>query len=140
MKVIRYSKNGFKAQEQTYHMQEVNYHLYDFNINEYTEHLRPHIQKKHNILVPFYLTNYNDFKRGIWVFIDGYKNNQSLNHLKEKVPCFEAELPDDIMVYDVNWEKQMKLDDFECTLFGCYIPERSLVNIKNIKRRRKRNV
>ena len=39
------------------------------------------------------------------IFIDDHKNNQSLNHLKHRVPCYEAEISDNIMVYDCNLEK-----------------------------------
>ena len=42
-----------------------------------------------------------------YVFIDGYKNNQSLNHLKRKVPCWKAEISDNTVVYDVNWENNV---------------------------------
>ena len=137
MKVIRYSVDGFKVQYQSNHMKShVLYHLKHFDLNVFPEHLRWEIKKIHDRLYPFYKENFNDFRRGIWVFIDGYKDNQSLNHLKKKVPCYEAELPDDIIVYDVNWTKQMKLSDPECKIFGCYVPERSLVNLKNVKRRK----
>ena len=137
MKVIRYSLNGFEPQNQTHHMNVyVLYHLNEFDVNQFPKHLQWEIDKIHKSRVALYEANYHDFERGIWVFIDGHKNNQSLNHLKRKVPCFEADLPDDIEVYDVNWSKSMKLCDPECKIFGCYVPERSLAKIKNIKRRK----
>jgi len=41
----------------------------------------------------------------------GYKSNQSLNHLKKKVPCWEDEVSDDIECYDCNWEKLITISD-----------------------------
>lgn len=87
MKVIRYSIYGFKPQEQTHHMKYINYHLHEFNINEYPEHLQYEIQKIHERCVKFYSQHLDDLKCGIWCFVDGHKNNLSLNHLKRKVPC-----------------------------------------------------
>lgn len=52
-----------------------------------------------------------DLQEGLWFFVDSYKNNQSLNHLKHKVPCYEAEIPDNIMVYDCNLEKIVIITD-----------------------------
>lgn len=140
IKVIRYSKNGFKPQKQTNHMQDVYYHLnggFDKDFNDFPEHLKYEIEKKHNQLVPFYKKHIENLQEGIWVFIDGYKNNQSLNHLKELVPCWEAGLPEETLVYDVNWEYTLKLKDEEVKLFGCYIPKKELKHLQNIKRRRK---
>ena len=54
----------------------------------------------------------------------GHKNNQSLNHLKELVPAWTAELPEDTICYDVNWEEQIVLSDDIVKIFGCYIPAR----------------
>ena len=144
MKVIRYSKDAFKAQKQTYHLKHnVDFHLKEFDawlkkehIKEKYAHLYPQILENHKKLKAFYAENYEDFLEGIWVFWDGHKNNQALNHLKEKVPCFSAELPDDIEVYDVNLEKKLKLSDIEVSYFGCFVPKRSLTEIKNIKRKK----
>lgn len=137
MKVIRYSVNGFRPQYQSNHLNtHVLYHLKRFDLSVFPKHLRWQIKQIHDNLYPFYKENFDDFRYGVWVFIDGYKDNQSLNHLKRKVPCYEAELPDDIIVYDVNWSKQMKLSDPECKIFGCYVPKRSLKGIKNIRRRK----
>jgi len=85
-------------------MQDVNYHLHNFNISEYPKHLQYQIQKKHNELVAFYKEHYQDLRKGIWFFLDGYKNNQSLNHLTRKVPCWEAEIEENVTLYDCNWE------------------------------------
>ena len=137
MKVIRYSIHGFKPQEQTHHMENINYHLNDFNISDYPEFLQWNIQKIHERYVYFYTKHLEDLKSGIWCFIDGYKNNQSLNHLKRKVPCWEAELPDDTECYDFNLEKKIMLSDPLVLYGGCYIPERELHKLRNVRRRRK---
>ena len=90
MKVIRYSIYGFKPQEQVHHMENVNYHLYRFNINDYPEHLQWVIQKAHEKHVEFYSQHLDDLKRGIWCFIDGYKDN--INFLKSSFIIFLSPL------------------------------------------------
>ena len=142
MKVIRYSFDGFKVQKQDYHLKtQIDFHLKDFDawfekekIKENYPHLYRNILEKHEFLVKFYSENYEDFKEGIWVFWDGYKNSQSLNHLKKKTPCFSAILPDDIEVYDVNLEEKLTLSDPKCSIFGCFVPKRSLSSLKDVKR------
>jgi hypothetical protein len=138
MKVIRYSVAAFEPQEQTHHTEHIQYHLCGgFNINDFPELMRWQIQKIHEQKVAFYKEHLEDFKSGIWCFVDGHKDNQSLNHLKRKVPCWEAEVPDDIECFDCNWEKLTTISD-PCVLCGgCYIPERELYKIKNIRIRRK---
>lgn len=138
MKVIRYSVDGFKPQEQTHHMNHVNYELYEFDINDYPEKMRYQIQKIHEKHVEFYNKHMDDLKCGIWCFIDGHKDNLSLNHLKQKVPCWEAELPDDIECYDCNWERLTTISDTIVLCGGCYIPERELYKLNNVKRRRRK--
>lgn len=133
MKIIRYSIAGFKTQEQTYHA----YLLDKFNLEDYPEFLRYEIQQIHEQKVTFYKKHSEDFKRGIWCFVDGYKSNQSLNHLKKKVPCWEAEVPDDIECYDCNWEKLTTISDPAVLWGGCYIPEREMWKTRNVRRRRK---
>lgn len=69
--------------------------------------------------------------------MDGYKNNQSLNHLKRTVPCWKAEIEDNAIVYnaivyDTNWEKIITLDDPLIKLGGCYLPEREKYKTHNI--------
>ena len=137
MKVIRYSIYGFKPQEQTHHMEKVNYHLHRFDINDYPEHLQWVIQKDHEKHVEFYSKHLDDLKFGIWCFVDGHKDNLSLNHLKRKVPCWEAELPDDVECYDCNWEKLVTISDPIVLCGGCYIPERELYKLNNVKRRKR---
>lgn len=138
IKVIRYSVHGFEPQEQTHHMDGVNYHLYNFDINEYPEKARYNIQRIHEQRVDFYKKHLDDFKYGIWCFLDGYKDNLSLNHLKKRVPCWEAELPDDVECYDCNWERLTTISDPIIMCGGCYIPKRELYKLKNIQKRRKK--
>ena len=69
-------------------------------------------------------------------FLDGHKNNQSLNHLKRKVPCWEADIEDDVKVYDCNLEYITTLDDPIVEFGGCYLPKREICKIYNIKRRK----
>ena len=133
--VLRYSKTGFKPQTQTYHYdRHLNYLLNDFNIEDYPEPIQYSIEKSKNKKLNFLQKYGEDLKEGVWCFILGYKDNQSLNHLKEKVPAWIAELPEDTICYDVNWEKQIILSDNIVKLFGCYIPKRELKKLKNIKR------
>ena len=122
-KIIRYSTYGFKPQIQSHHLQHIDYHLYHFNINDFPEHLQYYIQKRHDELLPFYKEHYNDFKEGIWFFLDGHKSNQSLNHLKRNITCLEAEIEDDVEVYDCNWEYVTTLDDPIVEFDGCYLPK-----------------
>lgn len=138
MKVIRFSTMGFAPQEQTHHMEHINYHLNGgFDINDYPEFMRYSIMEIHNKKVDFFTKHLDDFKVGIWCFIDGHKDNLSLNHLKHKVPCWEAELPDDVECYDCNWERITTLKDPYILCGGCYIPQRELHKLRNIKKRKK---
>lgn len=136
IKVIRYSKQAFRPQIQSHHMEHINYHLHHFNVNEFPEHLRWIIQQRHDELLPFYIEHYEDFKEGIWMFVDGHKENLSLNHLKERVPCFEAEVPEDLECYDCNWEFKTTINDNRILFGGCYVPKRELYKLQNIKRRK----
>lgn len=136
MKVIRYSNYGFKPQQQTHHMNiYVNFHLYNFNIDDYPEYMRYILLDIHKRKVEFYSKHLEDFKSGVWCFIDGYKSNLALNHLKRKVACYEAELPDDTQCYDCNWDTFTTIKDSLILYGGCYIPERELYKLSNVKRR-----
>lgn len=137
MKIIRYSVAAFEPQEQTHHAKHIQYHLYEFDIEKFPEFARWQIQEIHEKKVKFYKEHLEDFKCGIWCFVDGYKNNQSLNHLKKKIPCWEAEVPDDLECYDCNWEKLITISDSDVLWGGCYIPERETWKIRNVRRRRK---
>lgn len=136
--VLRYSKEGFKSQRQTHHYDErLDYLLNEFDIENFPKHLQYCIKESSDKQLKFLQTYGDDLREGIWCFILGYKDNQSLNHLKEKVPAWTAELPEDTVCYDVNWEKQIKLSDDIVKLFGCFIPSRELKKLQNIKRFKK---
>ena len=138
MKIIRYSKKGFKPQYQSYHLDiDVYYHLKNFNeyISDYPEHLKLFCIKQHEKLLPFYQQHINELQYGVWAFINGYKNNQSLNHLRERVPCWEADISDNTIVFDVNWEYVMPITDMKCEMFGFYIPKQQLNTLHNVKKR-----
>lgn len=134
MLIERYSLYGFKPQYQSDLMHTYEFHKNNFNINDFLEHLRWIIQQNHEKLLKFYEENMDDLKSGVWVFIRGHKCNQALNHLKIKVPCWYAELPDDTVVYDCNIEKKLLLSDPLVEIFGCYVPEKELKNIRNIEK------
>ena len=135
MKVIRYSIHGFTSQKQTHHMKDVNYHLCEFDINDYPDFAKFTIEEIHQKRVDFYLQHLTDLQFGIWCFKDGYKDNQSLNHLKRRVPCWEAELPDNTECYDCNWKRFTNISDPYVLFGGFYIPERELCKLKNIRKR-----
>ena len=65
------------------------------------------------------------------------KNNQSLNHLNRKVPCWEAEIESDVYVYDVNWKYITDLSDPFVKLVGCYLPKSQMSKIHNIKKKKR---
>lgn len=139
IKVLRYSKDGFKPQRQTNHYdEELDYMLNHFDINSFPKHLQWIIEQNMQKKLAFYEKYGDDLKEGIWCFIFGYKNNQSLNHLKELVPAWTAELPEDTICYDVNWEEQIVLSDDIVKIFGCYIPARELSKLQNVKRYKKK--
>ena len=105
-------------------------------MDDFPEHLRYIIQKRHEKHLSFYKEHYQDLQYGIWFFIDGHKNNHSLNHLKRKVPCWEAEIENDVLVYDVNWEHQTILSDPFGISYGFYLPASQIHKIHNIKKRK----
>ena len=133
MKIIRYSSTAFTPQKQTYHLKNFEF-WFDLNPRDYpyVEYAMQELKQQH---INFYNEHKEDLQEGLWFFIDGHKNNQSLNHLKHKVTCYEAEIPDDIMVYDCNLEKIIPITDHSVYWAGCYIPKRLCKQITNIKRR-----
>ena len=137
MKIIRYSPTAFTPQKQTHHIQQFEYWM-SLDPKDYSKHLQYSMQQLREQKILFYNQHKEDLQEGLWFFIDGYKNNQSLNHLKHKVPCYEAEIPDNIMVYDCNLEKIIPITDPLIYLAGCYIPKRLCSQIINVKRRIKR--
>lgn len=132
MIILRYSFNKFKPQYQSYNLKDVKYHLNKFNINKYPEWMRYEINKEHIKKAEFFRQNLSDLKYGIWAFIDGYKNNQALNHLKRLTPHWRAEISNNTIVIDSNWTKTMKITDNECKNFGIYIPQSQLRTLKII--------
>jgi hypothetical protein len=79
MKIIRYSTEGFKAQKQTYHTRKFEY-WENCSLEEYPEHLRYVLSESKRKKVAFYREHFEDLQEGLWFFIDGHKNRQSLNH------------------------------------------------------------
>lgn len=136
MKIIRFSVAAFEPQKQTHHADYIDYHLSDrFKIEDFPEFMRRDVSLDHECKVKFFKEHFDDLTCGIWCFIDGHKSNMSLNHLKRKVPCWEAEVPDDIECYDCNWTKLTTISDPDLLWGGCYIPQREIHKIKNIRRR-----
>ena len=138
-RIIRYSTQGFKPQYQSHHLKNIDYDLHSFDINNFSDNLSYFIQQNHENRIKFYKEHYQDFQYGIWFFIDGHKNNQALNHLKHKVPCWEAEIENDVLVYDVNWEYQTTLSDSFGINSGFYLPVSQIHKIHNIKKRNHSN-
>lgn len=139
MKIIRYSSKGFKSQKQTHHIQCFEYWAH-CSLDEFPEHLKVVLKEAKEKKVAFYKEHFDDLQEGLWFFIDGYKNRQSLNHLKKPVPCWEAEIDDGIMVYDCNLENIVPLTDSIVQFGGCYIPKRLVSKIHNIRRRKSKKV
>lgn len=135
MKIIRYSPTAFTPQKQTHHIKLFETWI-NLNLKYYPEHTQYQMQRLKEQKVIFYNQHKEDLQEGIWAFIDGYKNNQSLNHLKHKVPCYEAEIPDNVMVYDCNLENVILITDSLVYWAGCYIPTRLCSQITNIRKRK----
>ena len=135
IKIIRYSTEGFHSQKQTHHVKGFEYWK-DIDLNECPEHLRYFISEARKRKMKFYQEHYNDLQEGLWFFLDGHKNRQSLNHLKQLVPCWEAEIEEDILVYDCNLQQLVTLKDPIVMFGGCYIPKRLIYKIHNVKRRK----
>jgi len=143
IEIERYSFTAFEPRIQHHHLQtEVYPYLYNEEFKKELEFFKDNermirfLKEKYKILHPFFKDNFYDFTEGIWVFIKGYKNNISLNHLNRRVPCFIAEAPDDLECYFVNWSdaKRMRLDDPLAKAFGVYIPKREISKISNIRK------
>lgn len=143
--IIRYSKMGFEPQKQTFHLEHnvepiINDNIFNEMLSKANDYQKGLLLSVRNSQKEFMEKHYDDLKSGIWVFIDGHKCNQSLNHLKERVPCWKAQMPENTEVYDVNFTKTMRLDDLECKIFGCYIPERELKKIRNIQKTKNQHI
>ena len=136
IKIIRYSTDGFRPQKQEHHIKSFE-SLEKININDYPEFLRSCISENQKAKTFFYKEHFDDLQEGIWFFLDGHKNRQSLNHLKKLVPCWEAEIEDDILVYSCNLDAIVPLTNDCVEAFGCYLPKRLLDKIHNIHRKKK---
>ena len=56
--------------------------------------------------------------------------------MKYKVPCWEAEIENDVLLYDVNWEYQTTLSDQFGVNSGFYLLASQIHKIHNIKKRK----
>ena len=56
--------------------------------------------------------------------------------MKHKVPCWEAEIENDALLYDVNQEYQTTLSDSFGLYAGFYLPVLQIHKIHNIKRQK----
>lgn len=149
LKVMRFSNTGFEPQIQRYHLEGIVwYHMgdgYDKSMKKLKSKISINkselnrINYYHSKRVEFFRKHYADLGVGIWVFKDKYMHKQSLNHLNEPIDSIQkwvGELPEDIEVYDVNWEQVMTLREALKSPFGCYVPKRSLKHLRNVKRLR----
>ena len=131
--VIRYSKTGFKPRYQDHHLHHVLYELTEFDVDEAKR--SPHakaVLEIHERRFKLFKENFDDFRYGVWCFKEGASIGPELNHLREARPRWEAELPEDIEVYDVNLDAKYLLKDFP---YGAmYVPRRSLKQIANVHR------
>ena len=136
MRVVRYSKTGFKPRYQSHHLQHILFELTGFDEKDikspYRRYIRRYIRESHEKLVKLYTKNFDDFRYGIWCFKEGYSIGPELNHLRESKPRFVADLDENTEVYDVNLHEIFKLKDYP---YGAmYVPKRSLKSLSNIHR------
>lgn len=132
MKIVRYSNSGFKPQLQTVHFHRFIVRM-DDNMNRYPEHLQGEIKKIIERDKLFFKRYKHELRYGVWAFIDGFEDMQSLNHLSKIPKKYLAEISDDTLVFDVNLTKQIKITDTLCRVFGFYIPESQLSTLQKIK-------
>lgn len=133
VKVFRYSKTGFKPRYQDHHLKGVIFDITNDDLHA-LDRLRNKKEVKQRYIKrqQFLNENFSDFRYGIWCFKDGSLTGIELTHLRESRPRWEAELPEDIEVYDVNFDRKYLLKDYP---YGpMYVPKRSLVNIQNVHR------
>lgn len=148
IKVVRFSNRGFKSQVQTYHMTNlVWYHLSD-KWDEDFEKLKERvslnrsyaheINKIHQMRRKFYKEHYEDLCEGIWVFKYGNVDKGSIEFLNGEdgkfVQKWQAFLPADTPVYDVEWTRVSTLGAETILPFGCYVPKRCLIYLDHVKR------
>ena len=137
MHIIRYSDDGFRPQYQSFHLADIEYECNEYmkDFDSIPDHLKSVSLERHNRIISFYKQHMDLFQQGVWAFIDGHKDNQALNHLRHKVPCWEADIDNNAVVVGVNWDHLMFIRDSECTVFGFYIPKQSMWSLRNIERR-----
>ena len=144
LKVMRYSKDGFKPQVQSHHLQEYVWPEIKGEFNEnpnklknglvINEAYKSRIVNEHNRIKNFYQNHYNDLSVGIWVFKVNSMKMESIDHIsRDDMHKWIAELPEDIEVYDVNWSKVLTLREGLQDPYGCYVPRRCLKDLRNIK-------
>lgn len=80
MKIIRYSPTVFTPQKQTHHIKSFESWI-NLNPKDYPEHTQYQMQRLKEQKLLFYNQHKEDLQEGIWIFIDGHKNSQSLNHV-----------------------------------------------------------
>lgn len=135
MELIRYSNNGFNAQYQDYHIEHyIRYCLDSFDISKYPDHLKDIVQEQHDVRVKLYTQYHEYFKSGIWCFIKGHVNQQSLNHITIATQGYSAVVPDDTIVVGCNWDKLYPITDVESRVCGFYIPACNMDFITDITR------
>ena len=101
------------------------------DLSSYSAEMKCSLQCIKDNKAKFYMENKELLQRGIWAFVKGHKNKQSLNHVKGiALPKFYAYIPDDTLVIDTNWEYKTTIADERMEVFGCYIPAQSLDKIE----------
>lgn len=129
MLVERFSFDGFKVQHQNHHLKSIEA-IINMDVSKYNELMKYELTRIQHQKLEFYSQYHHLLENGIWVFIKGCKNNQSLNHLKNKTPKYIAYLPDNTEVIDVNWSYLTTLNDVSNEACGCFIPAQNLSKIE----------
>ena len=140
IKVRRYSNSGFNSQIQNHHYKKVK--LFLLSDEEYIKEMNPKNDYQKTVLLEvkhkrekFLNDNKEDFKEGIWVFIDENITSAQirfeLNHIKGERPAVHfAYFPENTECYDCNFENKGIISDKKFWWCGLYIPKRCLKNIK----------
>jgi len=132
MEITRFSEHGFEPQYQSFHLKHIiepMLKLYRTRNYEDIPQVGIEYFKK---FAKFVYENLDDFKYGIWVFVNNHIEYSSLSHLKSKISVWKADICDFIYVYDVNLDEKYKITDKRARFFGCYIPQKELKYITNI--------
>jgi len=134
MEITRFSNHGFEPQYQSFHLENtIKPMLKLYKTGKYESMSQAGIEyfKK---FAKFIYENQDDFKYGIWVFVNDCIEYHSLSHLKRKVSMWKADICDFVYVYDVNLDEKYKITDKRARFFGCYIPQKELKYITNIRK------